>query len=85
MSLSTFFSSLLLSAKCDAPEEKEEKVEESQSEEKEEVVEEEEEEPEDVRQLSFALVKCMKLTATCGSIFHWMTFGFGFDMTFKRM
>ena len=45
----------------------------------------EEEEPEDVRQLSFALVKCMKLTATCGSIFHWMTFGFGFDMTFKRM
>ena len=69
MSLSTFFSSLLPSAKCDAPEEKEEKVEESQSEEKEEAAEEEEEEPEDVRQLSLALVKCIKLTATCGLTF----------------
>ena len=69
MSLSTFFSSLLPSSKCDAPEEKEEKVEESQSEEKEEVAEEEEEEPEDVRQLSHALLKCMKLTAACDSIF----------------
>ena len=35
----------------------------------EEEAEEEEEEPEDVRQLSFALAKCMKLTATYGSIF----------------
>lgn len=55
MSLSTFFSSLLPSAKCDAPEEKEEKVEETKEEGKEEggeeAAEEEEEEPEDVRRI----------------------------------
>lgn len=58
MSLSTFFSSLLPSAKCDAPEEKEEKVEETKEEGKEEggeeaAEEEEEEEPEDVRLIFF--------------------------------
>jgi len=71
MSLSTFFSSLLPSAKCDAPEEKEEKVEETKEEGKEEggeqaAEEEEEEEPEDLhpalREECAESAKCVQLT-----------------------